>query len=45
MKLGASWPMGPFEMLKSFGKDKVRSVLEKLEAENGECYSVPKYLE
>jgi len=44
MKLGASWPAGPFEMLESFGKDKVRSTLEKLESEKGECYSVPKYL-
>jgi 3-hydroxyacyl-CoA dehydrogenase len=45
MKLGASWPMGPFEMLESFGKDKVRSLLEKLESELGECYSVPKMLQ
>jgi len=44
MKLGASWPMGPFEMLETVGKDKVRSVLEKLENELGECYSVPKML-
>ncbi len=45
MKLGASWPMGPFEMLEAFGKDKVRSILEKLHGELGECYSVPKMLQ
>jgi 3-hydroxyacyl-CoA dehydrogenase len=44
MKLGASWPMGPFEMLEHFGVDKVRDFLKKLHEEFGECYSIPKYL-
>ena len=44
MKLGASWPMGPFEMLDTFGVDKVRDFIKKLNEELGECYSVPKYL-
>ncbi len=44
MKLGASWPMGPFEMADNFGLDKIRDFLTKLESESGSCYSVPKYL-
>ena len=44
MKLGASWPMGPFEMLNHFGVDKVRDFIKKLHNEFGDCYSVPKYL-
>ncbi|MBN2228798.1 MAG: 3-hydroxybutyryl-CoA dehydrogenase [Candidatus Thorarchaeota archaeon] len=44
MKLGASFPAGPFETLNKIGKDKVRNELEKLHKELGECYSVPKYL-
>ena len=44
MKLGASWPMGPFEMADQYGIDKVREFIEKLESELGDCYSVPKYL-
>ncbi|MFX1264435.1 MAG: 3-hydroxyacyl-CoA dehydrogenase NAD-binding domain-containing protein, partial [Promethearchaeota archaeon] len=39
MKLGASWPMGPFEMADQYGTDKVREFIEKLEAELGDCYS------
>ncbi|MHA1962993.1 MAG: 3-hydroxyacyl-CoA dehydrogenase NAD-binding domain-containing protein [Candidatus Thorarchaeota archaeon] len=44
MKLGASWPLGPFEMLEQFGVDKVRDFIKKLHEELGDCYSVPKYL-
>ncbi|MFW9769951.1 MAG: 3-hydroxyacyl-CoA dehydrogenase NAD-binding domain-containing protein [Candidatus Thorarchaeota archaeon] len=44
MKLGASWPMGPFEMLENYGVDKVRDFIKKLNDELGDCYSVPKYL-
>lgn len=44
MKLGAAWPMGPFEMLDHFGVDKVRDFIKKLHEEFGDCYSVPKYL-
>jgi enoyl-CoA hydratase/3-hydroxyacyl-CoA dehydrogenase len=44
MKLGASWPMGPFEMLNQFGKDKVHEFIKKLNEDLGDCYSVPKYL-
>jgi enoyl-CoA hydratase/3-hydroxyacyl-CoA dehydrogenase len=44
MKLGASWPMGPFEMLNHFGVDKVRNFIKKLQDELGDCYSVPKFL-
>jgi len=44
MKLGASWPMGPFEMADQYGMDVVRESIEKLEGELGDCYSVPKYL-
>jgi 3-hydroxyacyl-CoA dehydrogenase len=45
MKLGASFPAGPFETAKSIGLDKVREEMTKLHDELGECYSVPKYLE
>ncbi|MHA1902551.1 MAG: 3-hydroxyacyl-CoA dehydrogenase [Candidatus Thorarchaeota archaeon] len=45
MKLGASWPMGPFEMADTYGLDKVREFIKKLHSELGECYSVPKMLE
>ncbi|MHA2118622.1 MAG: 3-hydroxyacyl-CoA dehydrogenase [Candidatus Thorarchaeota archaeon] len=44
MKLGASWPMGPFEMADQFGLDRCREFIGKLESELGECYSVPKFL-
>jgi enoyl-CoA hydratase/3-hydroxyacyl-CoA dehydrogenase len=44
MKLGASWPMGPFEMLDQLGVDKVRDFIKKLHEDLGDCYSVPKYL-
>jgi enoyl-CoA hydratase/3-hydroxyacyl-CoA dehydrogenase len=44
MKLGASWPKGPFEMADEFGLDMIREFLTKLEAEAGSCYSLPKYL-
>jgi len=44
MKLGASWPMGPFEMLDQLGVDKVRDFIKNLHEDFGECYSVPKYL-
>ena len=44
MKLGASWPMGPFEMLDHIGVDKVRDFIKKLHEDFGDCYSVPKYL-
>ena len=39
MKLGASFPAGPFETAKSIG------FIKKLNEELGDCYSVPKYLE
>ena len=45
MKLGASWPMGPFEMADTYGLDKVRDFIKKLHSELGDCYSVPKMLE
>lgn len=44
MKLGASWPMGPFEMADKYGLDRCREFIGKLESDLGECYSVPKYL-
>jgi len=44
MKLGASWPKGPFELADEFGLDMIREFLTKLEAEAGSCYSLPKYL-
>ncbi|MHA1652710.1 MAG: 3-hydroxyacyl-CoA dehydrogenase [Candidatus Thorarchaeota archaeon] len=45
MKLGANFPMGPFEMAESLGLDKVKAELEKLHQELGECYSIPKMLQ
>ncbi len=45
MKLGASWPKGPFEMLDQFGVNKVRDFIKKLHDELGDCYSLPKYLD
>ena len=44
MKLGASFPDGPFETAKKIGLDKVKEEMKKLSDELGECYSVPKYL-
>lgn len=44
MKLGASFPAGPFETANKIGLDKVRAEMTKLYKELGECYSVPKYL-
>ena len=44
MKLGASFPEGPFETVDRIGIDKVREEMENLNKELGDCYSVPKYL-
>ncbi|MEM2142263.1 MAG: 3-hydroxyacyl-CoA dehydrogenase [Candidatus Thorarchaeota archaeon] len=44
MKLGANFPLGPFEMAEKYGMDRIRSELEKLQAEHGPCYSIPKML-
>lgn len=44
MKLGASFPKGPFEMAEDIGHDKVKEEIEKLEEKHGECYSVPEML-
>ncbi len=44
MKLGASWPKGPFEMADQYGLERCKEFIGKLESELGECYSVPKYL-
>ena len=44
MKLGASFPEGPFEAADRYGLDKVKEKMVELEKELGECYSVPKYL-
>ena len=44
MKLGASWPMGPFEMADKYGLERCKEFIGKLESELGECYSVPKFL-
>jgi 3-hydroxyacyl-CoA dehydrogenase len=44
MKLGASFPAGPFELAEKVGLGKVKAELEKLHQEHGECYSVPKML-
>ncbi len=44
MKLGASFPAGPFEMAEKYGLDKVKAEIQKLYEEHGECYSVPKML-
>ncbi len=45
MKLGASFPAGPFELAEKIGMDKVREELGKLQKELGDCYSVPKMLQ
>lgn len=45
MKLGASFPVGPFEMAEKIGLDKVKAEIEKLNKELGPCYSVPKMLQ
>ncbi len=44
MKLGASYPEGPFETLNRMGRDKVKAEMQKLYEEHGDCYRVPKYL-
>jgi enoyl-CoA hydratase/3-hydroxyacyl-CoA dehydrogenase len=44
MKLGASFPEGPFETANRIGLDKVKAEIQKLYEEHGECYSVPKML-
>ncbi len=44
MKLGASFPAGPFETAEKYGLDKVKEKMAELEKEHGDCYSVPKYL-
>jgi len=44
MKLGASFPEGPFETANRIGLDKVKAEIQKLFEEHGECYSVPKML-
>jgi enoyl-CoA hydratase/3-hydroxyacyl-CoA dehydrogenase len=45
MKLGASFPAGPFELAEKIGMDKVREEIGKLHKELGDCYSVPKMLQ
>ncbi len=45
MKLGASFPAGPFELAEKIGMDKVREEISKLHKELGDCYSVPKMLQ
>ncbi len=44
MKLGASFPKGPFEMAEDMGYEKVKEEIKKLEEEHGECYSIPEML-
>jgi len=44
MKLGASFPVGPFEMADKIGLPKVKAEIQKLQKELGPCYSVPKML-
>jgi 3-hydroxybutyryl-CoA dehydrogenase len=44
MKLGASFPMGPFEMAEKIGLPTVKAEIQKLQKELGPCYSVPKML-
>jgi enoyl-CoA hydratase/3-hydroxyacyl-CoA dehydrogenase len=44
MKLGASFPAGPFEMADKIGLPKVKAEIQKLQKELGPCYSVPKML-
>ncbi|MFW9849192.1 MAG: 3-hydroxyacyl-CoA dehydrogenase NAD-binding domain-containing protein, partial [Candidatus Thorarchaeota archaeon] len=38
MKLGASYPEGPFETLNRMGRDFVKAEMQKLYDEHGECY-------
>lgn len=45
MKLGASFPAGPFELAEKIGMDTVREEIGKLHKELGDCYSVPKMLQ
>ncbi|MBD3406361.1 MAG: hypothetical protein GF411_09645 [Candidatus Lokiarchaeota archaeon] len=45
MKLGASFPIGPFKMAEKMGMDTVKAEMEKLHEEHGECYSIPKMLQ
>ncbi len=45
MKLGASFPAGPFEIAEKIGMDTVREEIGKLHKELGDCYSVPKMLQ
>ncbi|TXT57468.1 MAG: hypothetical protein BAJATHORv1_10170 [Candidatus Thorarchaeota archaeon] len=45
MKLGASFPIGPFEMAEKMGMDTVKAEMEKLHEKHGECYSIPKMLQ
>ncbi len=45
MKLGASFPKGPFEMAEEYGLDTVKKKIAELEEKHGECYSVPKMLQ
>ncbi len=45
MKLGASFPAGPFEMAEKYGMDTVRTKIEELQKEHGDCYSLPKMLQ
>ncbi len=44
MRLGANFPVGPFEMAERYGLARIKDELSKLEKENGKCYSVPKML-
>ncbi|MHA1576267.1 MAG: 3-hydroxyacyl-CoA dehydrogenase NAD-binding domain-containing protein [Candidatus Thorarchaeota archaeon] len=44
MKLGASFPAGPFELAEKIGLETVKSKMTELFEKLGECYSVPKYL-
>ncbi len=45
MKLGASFPAGPFELAEKIGMDTVREEIGKMQKELGDCYSVPKMLQ
>ncbi|MHA1480993.1 MAG: 3-hydroxyacyl-CoA dehydrogenase family protein, partial [Candidatus Thorarchaeota archaeon] len=44
MKLGASFPVGPFEMAEKIGLETVKTKIAELHEKLGDCYSVPKYL-
>ena len=44
MKLGASFPVGPFEMAEKIGLETVKTKIAELQEKLGDCYSVPKYL-